>query len=74
MKKVRVLLAEDHTIVAEGLKILRRRGRTDRTVGDGRALVEAAQRLKPDVIIADISMPLLNGLDAARQLKKERSP
>ena len=72
MRKVRVLLAEDHTIVAEGLKILLEdEVELIATVGDGRALVEAAQRLKPDVIIADISMPLLNGLDAARQLKKE---
>jgi DNA-binding NarL/FixJ family response regulator len=72
MRKVSVLLAEDHTIVAEGLKsLLEDEVELVATVGDGRALVQTAKQLKPDVIIADISMPLLNGLDAARQLKKE---
>lgn len=74
MSKTRVLLADDHTIVAEGLRSLLE-GEFDfvGTVGDGRALLDAAQKLKPDVIVADISMPLLNGLDAARQLKREGS-
>jgi DNA-binding NarL/FixJ family response regulator len=72
MKKVRVLLAEDHTIVAEGLKsLLQDEVDLVATVGDGRALVQAVKQLNPDVIIADISMPLLNGLDAARQLRNE---
>jgi DNA-binding NarL/FixJ family response regulator len=72
MSKIRVLLADDHTIVAEGLRsLLESEFEFVGTVGDGRALLDAAQKLKPDVIVADISMPLLNGLDAARQLKRE---
>jgi DNA-binding NarL/FixJ family response regulator len=72
MSKTRVLLADDHTIVAEGLRsLLESEFEFVGTVGDGRALLEAARNLKPDVIVADISMPLLNGLDAARQLKRD---
>ena len=66
----RVLVADDHIIVAQGLElILKDSFHLVGTVTDGRALLEAASRLKPDVIVADISMPLLNGLDAIRQLK-----
>jgi DNA-binding NarL/FixJ family response regulator len=66
----RVLIADDHTIVAQGLEsLLKESFDFVGTVTDGRALIEAADRLKPDVIVADISMPLLNGLDATRQLK-----
>jgi len=72
MDKPRVLLADDHTIVAEGLRsLLEDEFEFVGAVSDGRALLDAAQKLKPDVIVADISMPLLNGLDAARQLKRE---
>ena len=72
MSKPRVLLADDHTIVAEGLRsLLEDEFEFVGAVSDGRALLDAAQKLKPDVIVADISMPLLNGLDAARQLKRE---
>ncbi|MGH9835247.1 MAG: response regulator [Blastocatellia bacterium] len=71
MSKTRVLLADDHTIVAEGLRsLLEGEFEFVGTVGDGRALLEAARKLDPDVIVADISMPLLNGLDAVRQLKR----
>jgi DNA-binding NarL/FixJ family response regulator len=74
MSKPRVLLADDHTIVAEGLQsLLEGEFEFVGTVGDGRALLDAAQKLKPDVIVADISMPLLNGLDAARRLKRDGS-
>jgi DNA-binding NarL/FixJ family response regulator len=67
-----VLLADDHTIVAEGLKsLLKEEFDLVGAVGDGRSLVEAAKRLRPDVIVTDISMPLLNGLDAVRQLRKD---
>ena len=64
-----MLIAEDHTLVREGLRILLA-GEVDvvDAVEDGRALLVAAERLQPDVILLDISMPLLNGLDAARQL------
>jgi DNA-binding NarL/FixJ family response regulator len=58
--------------VAEGLKgLLSPEFELVGTVGDGRALVQAAQELRPDVIVADIGMPLLNGIDALAQLKKE---
>jgi DNA-binding NarL/FixJ family response regulator len=73
MKKTRVLLADDHTIVAEGLVSLLETdfdlvGRVD----NGRDLLKKAEELSPDVIVTDISMPLLNGIEALRQLKKAR--
>ena len=72
MNSTKVLLADDHAIVAQGLELLLKDSfNLVGTVRDGRALLEAAARLKPDVIIADISMPLLNGLDAVRQLKSD---
>lgn len=72
MNKPRVLLADDHRILIEGLKgLLDPEFELLGTVEDGRALVVAAQELKPDVIVADISMPLLNGLEAGRQILKE---
>ncbi len=75
MNKTSVLLAEDHTIVAEGLKsILEGEFDLIGIVPDGRSLVETAKQLKPDVIVTDISMPLLNGLDAVRQIKREGLP
>jgi DNA-binding NarL/FixJ family response regulator len=71
MKKPRVLLADDHQIVLEGLKSLLA-GEFDvvGSVADGRSLVDQAAALRPDVIVADISMPRLNGLEAARLIKK----
>jgi DNA-binding NarL/FixJ family response regulator len=70
--KPRVLLADDHRIVAEGLKsILSSEFDLVAMVEDGRALVEAAKKHHPDVIVADITMPHLNGLDAIGLLKKE---
>ena len=72
MKKPRVLLADDHRIVAEGLKgLLAEEFELAGIVEDGRAMVEAARELRPDVIVADISMPHLNGLDALAQLKRD---
>lgn len=71
MKKPRVLLADDHKIVVEGLKTLL--GSEFEIVGsveDGRALADQAATLHPDVIVADISMPQLNGIEAARKIKK----
>ncbi len=74
MKRPRVLLADDHKIVVEGLRgILEPEFELVGTVEDGRALVAAAQKLNPDVIVADVSMPLLNGIEAAQQLKKANS-
>ncbi len=71
MTRARVLLADDHKIVAEGLRsLLEQDFELVGTVEDGRALIEAAQKLKSDVIVTDISMPLLNGIEAAQQIKK----
>jgi DNA-binding NarL/FixJ family response regulator len=71
MKLPRVLLADDHTLLVEAFrKLLEPECDVVGTVGDGRALVAAAAALKPDVVVVDIGMPLLNGLDAARQLKQ----
>ena len=70
--KPRVLLADDHRIVAEGLKsLLEEEFELAGIVEDGRAMVKAARELQPDVIVADISMPLLNGIDALAQLKQQ---
>jgi DNA-binding NarL/FixJ family response regulator len=71
MKRPRVLFADDHPLTLEGLRaFLEPHVETVGTVADGRALVEAALRLKPDLIILDITMPLLNGTDAAVQIRK----
>jgi len=68
----RVLLADDHLLVAEGLKsLLSAEFELVGLVEDGRALVEAARKLRPDVIVADITMPRLNGIDALAQLKQD---
>jgi len=72
MRRVRVLLADDHTIVVEGLQsLLKDHFELIGTVADGRQLVEEARRLRPDVIVTDLSMPVLSGLDALRRLKAE---
>jgi DNA-binding NarL/FixJ family response regulator len=71
MRKPRILLADDHTIVLEGLtRLLEPEFEVVGRVGDGRAMLEMTAKLKPDVIIADISMPLLSGIEAVRQLRK----
>ena len=70
MTRPRILMADDHRMLAEGLRsLLEPAYELVEIVEDGRALVEAAQRLEPDVIVADITMPLLNGLDAVEQLR-----
>jgi DNA-binding NarL/FixJ family response regulator len=72
MGKIRVLLADDHKIVLEGLRsLLEPEFELVGTVEDGRALVATAKKLSPDVVVADISMPLLNGIEAVRQIKEE---
>ena len=71
MNRPRVLLADDHKIVLEGLKnLLEPEFELVGAVEDGRALLDAATNLHPEVIVTDISMPLLNGIEAARQIKK----
>jgi len=75
VSRPRILLADDHTMFAQGLRsLLEDEFELVGTVADGQALVEAAHQLNPDVIVIDISMPVLNGFDAARQLKKEELP
>ncbi len=71
MKPITVIIAEDHTIVRKGLRALLELQKDIHVVGeasDGRKTVALAAKLKPDVIIMDISMPLLNGLEATRQI------
>jgi DNA-binding NarL/FixJ family response regulator len=71
MKKPRVLLADDHTFVLEGFKkLLEEHCELVGAVEDGRALVDAVVGLQPQVVILDISMPRLNGIEAAKKLKK----
>jgi DNA-binding NarL/FixJ family response regulator len=73
MDTIRVLLAEDHTIVRKGLRSLLDREVGIKTVGeaeDGREAVREAEKLQPDVVVMDIAMPGLNGLEATRQIKK----
>jgi DNA-binding NarL/FixJ family response regulator len=71
MKRTRVLLADDHKIILNGLRsLLEAEFELVGKVEDGRALVSAAEKLRPDVIVVDISMPLLNGIEAVRQIKK----
>lgn len=71
MNRIKVLLADDHRIVAEGLRrLLEAEFDLIGVVEDGRAMLTAARELKPDVIISDISMPELNGVEALEELKK----
>lgn len=70
MKRPRILLADDHKLMAEALQhLLLADFDVIGTVSDGRALIKAAAELKPELVVVDIGMPLLNGLDAAGQLK-----
>ena len=72
MKGPRVLLADDHRLLRELLAQLLAPGcDVVGAVADGRALLAAARELRPDIVVLDIAMPLLNGLDAARQLRRE---
>jgi DNA-binding NarL/FixJ family response regulator len=71
MRRPRVLLADDHRLLREAfVKLLEPECDVVGAVTDGRALLEAAPKLRPDVVVVDIAMPLLNGLEAARQLKR----
>ena len=71
MLGTRVILADDHTLILDALKkLLEPEFEVVGTFGDGRALVEAAPQLKPDVIVLDIGMPIMNGLNAGQRLKR----
>lgn len=73
MKSITVLLAEDHTIVRKGLCSLLNETKTIQVIGEaenGRITLELVENLHPDIVVMDISMPLLNGLEATRQIKK----
>lgn len=73
-KKPRILLADDHKIVLDGLRgVLEDDFELAGMVTNGRDLVEEALRIQPDVVVADISMPLLNGIDAVRKLRDSGS-
>jgi len=72
MTRPRILLADDHKIVTDGLKrVLESDFDIAGTVENGRELVTAVKSLHPDVIVVDISMPMLNGIEAVRQIRKE---
>jgi len=71
MRRPRILLADDHQMLMDALKrVVEPQCEVVGTASDGRALLEAAAKLRPEVVVLDISMPELNGLDAARQLKR----
>lgn len=73
MRTPRVLLADDHALLLGAFeRLLADECEIVGQVSDGRALVAAAEELKPDVVVLDISMPLLNGLEAGRQIKRAR--
>ena len=73
MAKTRVLLADDHAIVSQGLEVLLHEAcDLVGSVRDGRALVAGVSELQPDVVVTDLSMPGLNGLEAIRQISKIR--
>jgi DNA-binding NarL/FixJ family response regulator len=73
MKRITVLLADDHEVVLEGLQMLLNLEDDIEVVGEartGRQAVQMAQKLRPDVVVMDIAMPVLNGLEATRQIRK----
>lgn len=73
MRRARVLLADDHMVVAQGLaSLLLEEFELVGIVGDGQALLDTAQQLRPDVIVADMAMPVMDGLEALHRLKAAR--
>jgi DNA-binding NarL/FixJ family response regulator len=72
MKKPTVMIADDHTMIAEAFRnLLESQYQVVATVEDGRALLETALHIKPDIVVVDVGMPLLNGLSAGQQLKRQ---
>lgn len=71
MKKPRILLADDHSLIVKGIAgLLDSRYEVAGSAENGKALVEAALRLRPEIVVLDISMPILNGIDAAREIRR----
>src|SRR5690348_11097826 len=71
MKPQRVLLADDHSLIVNGIRgLLETRYDIVGAADNGQTLVAEAVRLQPDIIVLDVSMPILNGIDAARQIKR----
>ncbi len=71
MKRARILVADDHSMILKGIKgLLEGHYEVVGVADNGKALLDAAERLKPDVVILDISMPILNGIDATREIRK----
>jgi DNA-binding NarL/FixJ family response regulator len=74
MKRITVLLADDHQIVREGFRSLLKHEKDIEVIGEasnGRQALELARKLRPEVVVMDIAMPLLNGMEATRQLRKD---
>src|SRR5438552_1856486 len=72
--KITVLLADDHTVVREGLRLLLESADDIKVVGEvenGRQAVQMVKKLRPDVVVLDLVMPILNGVEASRQITKE---
>jgi DNA-binding NarL/FixJ family response regulator len=71
MKRYKILVADDHPIVRDGLRhILEKDFDVVGSVGDGRTLLKEAKRLNPDIVLVDISMPIVNGIEATRQISQ----
>lgn len=71
MPRARILLGDDHALILEGLRsVLSKDFEVVAIASNGRDVVTETERLKPDVVLLDVSMPVLNGMEAARQIKK----
>src|SRR5882762_10043289 len=74
-KKIKVLIAEDHAIVRQGLKILIRADPEMEVSGeaaDGRQALQMAEKTQPDVVVMDVAMPIMNGLEATRNILRQQ--
>src|SRR5947208_2865945 len=74
MRRIKILLADDHTLVRQGLRALLEAERDLAVAGEaatGRQAVQLARQLRPDVVVMDIAMPSLNGLEATRQILRQ---